>query len=225
MTEKAGVANKRIAGNGGLEVYLKLNAGESVIIETTTGKVKGQPYRFYDSAAEPVEISGNWRVDFITGGPTLPEPKELSKLISWTDFGGDDVKDFSGTAKYSISFNKPAGKADAYSLNLGRVLNSVKVTLNGKEVGTLIGTDFSIDIDKSLVKPVNTLELEVSNLMANRIAYLDRNNIEWKKFYNVNMAARLRKNNNNGIFDASAWKPMDAGLIGPVTITPLSKKK
>ncbi len=71
------------------------------------------------------------------------------------------------------------------------------------------------------MKPVNTLELEVSNLMANRIAYLDRNKIEWKKFYNINMAARLKENNKNGIFDASAWKPMESGLVGPVTITPL----
>jgi len=39
--------------------------------------------------------------------------------------------------------------------------------------------------------------------MANRIAYMDRNKIEWKKFYNVNMAARLKQNTLNGVFDAS----------------------
>jgi hypothetical protein len=61
--------------------------------------------------------------------------------------------------------------------------------------------------------------------MANRIAYLDRNNIPWKKFYNVNMAARLRQNTKNGIFDASAWEPKTSGLIGPVKLTALRKMK
>ena len=70
----------------------------------------------------------------------------------------------------------------------------------------------------------NALEVKVSNLMANRIAWLDRNNIEWKKFYNINFAARLKENTKNGIFDASAWQPRESGLIGPVTITPLKKR-
>jgi hypothetical protein len=225
MTEKTGTAKKRFSGDGGFELYIKLNEGESMIIETSLMKLKGKSYLFYDTVSEPVDISGAWKVDFITGGPVIPASKELTNLTSWTEFGGDEVKNFSGTAKYTISFNKPAGKAEAYSLNLGKTANSVKVTLNGKELGTLIGPDFSIEIDKSLIKPVNALELSVSNLMANRIAYLDRNKIEWKKFYNINMAARLRENNRNGIFDASEWKPMESGLIGPVTITPLSKKK
>ena len=225
MTEKTGTAQKRIAVDGELEIYMKLKSGESMIIETSSVKVKGKPYLFFEPSSDPVEISGKWKVDFVSGGPTLPESKEVSNLVSWTDFGGDDLKNFSGTVRYTISFNKPTGKADSYSINLGKVFYSVKVTLNGNEVGTLIGPDFNIDIHKSLIKPINTLELEVSNLMANRIAYLDRNKIEWKKFYNVNMAARLKENNKNGIFDASAWKPMESGLIGPVTITPLSKKK
>jgi hypothetical protein len=54
---------------------------------------------------------------------------------------------------------------------------------------------------------------------------MDRNKIEWKKFYNVNMAARLKENNKNGIFDASAWLPRESGLIGPVTITAIVKTK
>ncbi len=44
------------------------------------------------------------------------------------------------------------------------------------------------------------------------------------RFYNVNMAARLKENNKNGIFDASHWKPLESGLMGPVTITPLNNR-
>jgi hypothetical protein len=55
--------------------------------------------------------------------------------------------------------------------------------------------------------------------MANRIAYLDRSNVQWKKFYNTNFPARLKQNSKNGLFDASAWLPRESGLIGPVTLT------
>ena len=58
--------------------------------------------------------------------------------------------------------------------------------------------------------------------MANRIADLDRQNVNWKKFYNVNFPARLRDNRGpDGYFNASKWPPKDSGLIGPVTLVPL----
>ena len=97
--------------------------------------------------------------------------------------------------------------------------------LNGQEIAVLIGPEFKVVIDNKQLKSSNTLEVRVSNLMANRIAYLDRNNIEWKKFYNVNFNARMRQNTKNNIFDASKWEPRESGLIGPVTITPMKVVK
>ena len=120
-------------------------------------------------------------------------------------------------------FKKPSVKGDAWLLDLGKVCQSANVSLNGKELAVLPGPNFSVIIDKKLLKANNSLLIKVSNLMANRIAYLDRNSIPWKKFYNVNMAARLKKNTKNGLFDASAWEPMESGLIGPVTLTPVKK--
>jgi hypothetical protein len=101
------------------------------------------------------------------------------------------------------------------------VFESARIILNGKEQDVLIGPDYQVIIGKKELKSKNTLEIKVSNLMANRIAYLDRNNILWKKFYNVNMAARLKQNTKNGIFDASSWPSRESGLFGPITITPL----
>jgi hypothetical protein len=51
---------------------------------------------------------------------------------------------------------------------------------------------------------------------------MDRNNIPWKIFYNTNMPARRRENAKNGLFDASGWKPLPSGLLGPVTLTPIT---
>ena len=72
----------------------------------------------------------------------MPSSKELSMLGSWTEIGGDAVKNFSGTAKYSITFDKPAGKADAFLLNLGKVCESARIYLNGSEISGLIGPDY-----------------------------------------------------------------------------------
>jgi hypothetical protein len=68
----------------------------------------------------------------------------------------------------------------------------------------------------------NKLEIIVANLMANRISYMDKNNLPWKIFYNTNMPARKRENVKNGLFDASSWSPLPSGLSGPVTLMPLN---
>ncbi len=222
MTKEFGTIKSQKNTSGNTEVYLKLNPGESVIVAAYNKKVSGRPYLFFANDSEPVEITGKWKVEFIEGGPELPVSKEISRLVSWTEFESDGVKDFSGTAKYSISFQKPSGKADAWKLDLGKICESARVTLNGKEIAVLIGPDYSVTLNKKDLDETNTLEIRVSNLMANRIAYMDRNKIEWKRFYNINMAARLKENNRNGIFDAADWKPMESGLIGPVTITKMA---
>ncbi len=221
MTDEFGLANTRINKQGNLEFYVRFAPGESLIVSVITKPVSGKPFIYYDPVSGSTEITGNWRIDFIAGGPVLPASKDISKLIPWTNSGGDKEQYFSGTARYTISFPRPTGKADAWLLTLGKVCESARIILNGKETDILIGPDYQIIIGKNDIKSNNNLEILVSNLMANRIAWLDRNNIQWKKFYNVNMAARLKQNTKNGIFDASSWPPSESGLLGPVTITPM----
>jgi len=96
------------------------------------------------------------------------------------------------------------------------------VTLNGRELGTLISAPCQIAVPADRLDEENTLQIEVSNLMGNRIADLDRRGVNYRKFYNVNFAARLRENRGpDGNFSAAKWPPHDSGLIGPVTLTPL----
>ena len=58
----------------------------------------------------PQLIEGSWSLRFIKGKPELPETTEISELGSWTHFDDDAAKKFSGTALYSITFNKPEGE-------------------------------------------------------------------------------------------------------------------
>jgi hypothetical protein len=95
--------------------------------------------------------------------------------------------------------------------------------LNGRDLATLIGPAFSVIIDGRALAATNTLEVSVTNLSANRIADLDRRAVMWKKFYNVNMPARLPQNRGpDGLFTAAKWEPLDSGLVGPVTLTPVA---
>ena len=77
-------------------------------------------------------------------------------------------------------------------------------------------------IDAGALAAENVLEVTVTNLMANRIAAMDRAGVAWKKFYNVNFPSRLPENRGpDGLFTAAKWAPLDSGLLGPVTLTPL----
>jgi hypothetical protein len=77
-----------------------------------------------------------------------------------------------------------------------------------------------VRLESSHLLPQNELNVSVTNLMANRIAALDRSGVRWKKFYNVNFPARLPENRGpDGLFSAAKWTPLDSGLIGPVTLT------
>jgi hypothetical protein len=228
------------------EVYLQLAVGQSIILKTFESEVKGALYHYVKTAGEPQEITrlgegspsrsgkGTWTVSFIEGGPELPQPIEIQQLGSWTNFGGEAVKNFSGTAKYTIAFKLPSTKdegretsdEDGWLLDLGRVCESAVVTLNGKELGTLISPPFRIMVLKEQMAEKNILEIKVSNLMGNRIADLDRRGVIWKKFYNVNFPARRPENRGpDGFFNASNWSPRDSGLIGPVTLMPLEIMK
>ncbi len=223
MHGKVGLAAMRTIGTGLDEIYLQLAPGQSYILKTFNTKIEGPPYCYIKTSGEPLEISGTCLVEFVEGGPELPESVEIEKLGSWTEYGGQTVQKFSGTAKYTISFNKPLIKSDGWILDLGRVCESAAVTLNGKELGTLIGPLYRIRIPNKLIREKNVLEVKVSNLMANRIADLDKRNVSWKKFYNVNFPVRIRSNTGpDGYFNASKWEPRDSGLIGPVTLMPYS---
>jgi hypothetical protein len=221
MTGSCGLTNYRTPKNRIIEVYARLNPGESLILTTYSNKPEGNPYLYYNPVSMPKEVNGGWKLEFLEGGPSIPSASEITKLVSWTEYNDASAKDFSGTAKYSVTFTRPKEKADVWKLDLGRVCESATVILNGKDLGSLIGPDFQIILGKKQLKKKNTLEIKVSNLMANRIAYMDRNNIPWKKFYNINFAAKFRQNTKDGIFDASSWQPRESGLLGPVTITPM----
>ncbi len=62
----------------------------------------------------------------------------------------------------------------------------------------------------------NLLEIEVTNLSANRIRDLDTRKVDWRIFHDINFVNHNYKN-----FDASKWPLTPSGLLGPVRMTPM----
>jgi len=55
---------------------------------------------------------------------------------------------------------------------------------------------------------------------------MDKRGINYKKFYNINFAARERKNlDENGVCTEKNWQPLESGLIGPVKLIGLKSTK
>lgn len=205
-----------------LAVRLRLEPGESIVIAARPNESSEPPYSVTADAGPPLPLTGPWTLEFAAGGPTLPASRSVDRLGSWTDLPGGDVKRFSGTAVYATRFPRPSLEASAWRLDLGRVAHSARVRLNGSELAVLIGPSYSLVVGDDVFRPSNDLSIEVTNLMANRIADLDRRGAAWKKFYNVNFPARLPENRGpDGLFTAAAWPPLESGLLGPVTVTPL----
>jgi len=222
MLERAGLAKLKAGQNGNALVRLHLQPGESVIIQLSEAAVNAKPFAYTELDGEVQLVKGEWKIKFLQGGPVLPAPVALRTLGSWTDLPGEEVKRFSGTAQYSVQFKKPAGKAPAWQLDLGEVGESAEIILNGQKLATLLGPGYKIIVPSAMLRAKNNLEINITNGMANRIADLDKRAVPWKKFYNTNFPARLAKNRGaDGLFTAAQWLPKPAGLMGPVTLTPV----
>jgi hypothetical protein len=220
MENRRGVAALRRSAHGLAQVYLQLPAGESCVLRTfTSNAVEGPAWPYFQARGEAQAVAGVWKTRFIEGGPELPASFETRELASWTTRDDPEAKRFAGTASYTIEFDRPAGEADDWMLDLGRVCESARVKLNGHIVGALWCAPFQITVGQWLKPGLNRLEVEVTNLAANRIRDLDQRKVNWKYFYDANLASLRQRSG----LDASVWQLRDSGLIGPVSLKPLKK--
>jgi len=220
LTGGSGVGAVHPTSSGSrIEVDLQLLPGSSIIVRTVDGaEVTGSPWTVWAQQAEGTELQGEWNIEFISGGPELPPAIQTTQLASWTELGGEEAWSFAGAARYTLTFDAPKPPRPgqhAWRLDLGTVAQSARVRLNGRDLGTLIVRPFAVAVRD--FKPTgNVLEVEVTNLSANRIRDLDRRGVEWRTFHDINFV-----NINYRPFDASKWPLADSGLLGPVTLTPV----
>ncbi len=222
LTNRVGLGAVRHRQNDDTQLYLQLASGESVLLHTDPGFIipaKRIPDWSYTTSAGPAApLTGEWQITFLSGGPELPPAITTSELKSWTELGGEPAQNFSGTARYRLEFDLPATAADDWLLDLGDVRESARVRVNGTEVATAWSLPFRLHIGAHLKPGRNVIELDVTNLAANRIRDMDVRKVDWKIMREINFV-----NIDYKPFDASAWPLVPSGLLGPVTLTPLKK--
>ncbi|WP_163711430.1 glycosyl hydrolase [Mangrovibacterium lignilyticum] len=195
------------------KVKIALKSGESIIVYFTDDDLSG--VEKYQPMAEgnALVLENGWKLKALNGGPELFSEVTLPELKFWTELDGDIYQNFAGTAQYTTTFKMKRPQASGYLLRLDKVEASVKVFVNDQEVATLWSFPFEVEVGKYLTKGENTLRLEVCNLAANRIRYMDQEGIEWKKFENINIVDLDYKP-----LDASKWEVLPSGISGNVEL-------
>ncbi len=217
MTGASGMIPLR-AENGGCAVRLELMPGQSGIVRVYDTPREGTPWNLWESAGDAVPVTGTWKMSFLDGGPTLPPAYESAEPACWTARNTPETDAFSGTALYRVDFeHRPGAESQEWLLDLGGVHGCARVRVNGEAAGSVWCPPYRLPVGKWLKPGKNTLEIEVTNLAANRIAAMDRNKEPWQKFFFVNIDYKA--------FDASGWPVTPSGLEGLVTLTPLGSKR
>lgn len=200
--------------NGKTEVYIQLQPGQSIILKTFTDEDVNVPTRnYYQPSNEKIILKNGWKLSFIESEPAIEGTFDIDTLGSWTNLPNENARKNTGTAQYRITFNIDKLSADEYWLSLGDVRESARVWVNGVPVDTLFAVPFKTTVGKYLKQGENTLEIEVTNLPANRIADYDRRGIVWRIFHDINI---VDVNYEKTLYDK--WDVVPSGLLGPVMI-------
>lgn len=213
------------------QVRLQIMSGESVILRTFTtgttdrimeesglsGKVK--PHKYYNLKEQSsFSLDGKWTLSLKESAP-LPIKRKFKMEgapKSWVTLGDELCNTTMATGLYTTNFvlDKAAlENGQSIILDLGDVRESARVRVNGKDAGTLFAVPFRTDITEYVKKGKNKLEIEVTNLPANRISELDRRGVEWRKFNEINVVDLNYKKNTY-----ENWQPIPSGLNSEVKI-------
>lgn len=205
-------------GEGTSAVRVQLKSGESLFLKLNTAlpPSRAPAWKYYTASGPEILVNGPWKLHFTGGGPQLPQDRTLDTLADWTVW--EDTRDFSGTAVYTAHFNLAGKNAGEYLLQLNGVHESARVWINGRDAGIIWANPFEAHIGKYLKPGRNQIRIEVANLMANRIRYMDLQKMSWRNYHEINFV-----NINYKPFDASGWEVMPSGIAGPVVIRALKE--
>jgi len=116
------------------------------------------------------ELQGPWSISF-QSNRGAPAKTTLPTLTSLTEVPDPGIKYFSGISTYSRSFKLPKGVKAGQSLllDLGTVGDLAEVWINGKLLGSVWHSPYSLDIGSATKSGTNQLEVRIANLWVNRL--------------------------------------------------------
>lgn len=189
-------------------VPIRLEAAQSgfVVFEKKQGIDKASAANF--PKEEPViNVTGPWEVTFDTAMRGPVRPVTFEQLTDWSKRPEDSIKYYSGTAVYETTFNMSnVSKDSIFYLNLGKVKVIAKVTLNGKDVGSVWTSPRQVNITNAIKKGDNRLKIKVVNTWVNRLIG----------------DSKLPPEKRETFADVNPYTPdsplQPSGLIGPVVV-------
>jgi alpha-L-rhamnosidase len=152
------------------------------------------------------ELQGPWNVTFDSHWGA-PATAVFPVLSDWTKNEDEGIRNYSGTAVYSKTFDLPKNvrAGEKLFLDLGDVHEIAEVTLNGKNLGVLWFPPLRMEITDSVKKKDNRLEIKVVNTWYNRIL-ADQSLPKEKRLTSTNIHLPAK---------ATA---VSSGLLGPVRL-------
>jgi hypothetical protein len=189
--------------------------------------------------AAPVALGGPWQVS-MDSPVDSKRSISLASLVDLAQHTDPAVKYFSGTATYSTKFEMSDLKSQI-TLDLGKVHDLARVTLNGKDFGVLWQAPFTLDVSSALKTGENLLEIAVTNTWHNRLVGDEQfpADFEWgedrgdkghamKAYPEWFIKNQPRPEKDRKCFVIWYYHRKDtpllpAGLIGPVRLVPHSK--
>lgn len=217
--------------NGITEVPLQLTAYESAFI------VFGAENKWKSTPAEKIvsttllTLTGPWDASFDPkwGGPAHTT---FAALGDWSKSDDERVKYYSGTASYQKTFDLAVIPSGPVYLDLGKVKNLARVTLNGKNLGVIWTAPWRVDISSALRQKNNELKIEVVNLWPNRLIGDEQkpyDGVVGEKWPDWLLQGKPRTSGRYTFTSTRQYNKnsplLESGLMGPVTITSQTKQK
>lgn len=219
--------------NGVVQLPLEFagHEGYFVVFDRKVAETKSSNGNNFPELESVKSIAGSWAVTFdpVWGGPE--KAVTFESLTDWTTHAESGIKYYSGIAVYELTFDYADQPIPTIGfLDLGRVEDVARVTLNGQALGTVWSAPYRVAIPKGVLKKKgNQLKVEVANTWNNRLAGdqqpKDNNarELQWKngllegKAYKTGRFTFTTDKKRGG--DVKANTPLTpSGLLGPVRI-------
>lgn len=216
MTGEKGKAQIR-QQDGKLQVRLQLHSGESIILQTFNHALpEASAWHYLQEQPVSLSLDHGWTLHFAESTPAVEGTFAIDAPASWTTLDHPQAAVTMGSGVYTLSFTLPEIPADDWILDLGDVRESARVRINGQSAGTAWAVPYRLKVGQWLKPGKNTLEVEVTNLPANRIADMDRRGEKWRIFNEINVVNLQYKPT-----PYTDWQPLPSGLNSTVRLIPV----
>lgn len=218
LTGEKGLAQTRLQ-DGRLQVRLQVESGQSLLLQTFHQPTQETiAWNYWQEQPVSLSLDRGWTLRFVESQPAIEGIFAIDTPSSWTAIDHPNATISMGTGLYRNEIDLPVLKADEWVLDLGDVRESARVRINGKDAGTAWAAPYRLKVGHLLQPGRNVIEVEVTNLPANRIAEMERKGVPWRKFNEINM---VDLNYSKKRYDD--WQPLPSGLNGAVRLIPLNR--